>query len=222
MTSSNGKIFRVTGPLCGEFTGHRWIPLTKASDAELWCFLWSAPWINGWVNNREAGDLRRQHAHCDVIVISWGAITCTYQVPIKYSQQWPTGWRTPLYHLQQWYKINPFPPLWCGFGFKYVIFKCVVVITFKWMVRDPTDDKSILIQVMAWCRQATNHYLSQCWPRCFSPNGVTRPHWVNVASYNVSHQMCTLMDSPDVFTHSFQGFFTGAGAHARFALMLVT
>ena len=24
-------------------TGHWWIPLTKASDAELWCFLWSAP-----------------------------------------------------------------------------------------------------------------------------------------------------------------------------------
>ena len=22
---------------------HRWIPLTKARDAELWCFLWSAP-----------------------------------------------------------------------------------------------------------------------------------------------------------------------------------
>ena len=43
MTSSNGNIFCVTGPLCGEFTGHRWIPLTKASDAELWCFLWSAP-----------------------------------------------------------------------------------------------------------------------------------------------------------------------------------
>ena len=32
MTSSNGYIFRVTGPLCGEFTGYRWIPLTKASD----------------------------------------------------------------------------------------------------------------------------------------------------------------------------------------------
>ena len=26
MTSWNGNIFRVTGPLCGEFTGHRWIP----------------------------------------------------------------------------------------------------------------------------------------------------------------------------------------------------
>ena len=43
MTSSNGNIFRVTGPLCGEFTGHRWIPRTKASDTELWCFLWSVP-----------------------------------------------------------------------------------------------------------------------------------------------------------------------------------
>ena len=43
MTSSNGNIFRVTGPLCGEFTAHWWIPLTKASDAELWCFLWSGP-----------------------------------------------------------------------------------------------------------------------------------------------------------------------------------
>ena len=38
MTSSNGNIFRVTGHLCGEFTGPRWIPHTKASDAELWCF----------------------------------------------------------------------------------------------------------------------------------------------------------------------------------------
>ena len=69
MTSSNGDIFRVIGPLYGEFTGHRWIPLTKASDAEVWCFLWSAPWINGWVNNREAGDVRRHRAHYDVIVM---------------------------------------------------------------------------------------------------------------------------------------------------------
>ena len=28
----------VTGPLCGEVTGHWWIPLTKASDPELSCF----------------------------------------------------------------------------------------------------------------------------------------------------------------------------------------
>ena len=43
MMSSNGNICRVTGPLCREFMGHRWIPLTMASDAELWCFFLSAP-----------------------------------------------------------------------------------------------------------------------------------------------------------------------------------
>ena len=66
MTSSNGDIFSVTGHLCGEFTGHRWIPLTKVRDAEHWSFLWPAPWINGWVNNREADDLRLSlWRHCD-------------------------------------------------------------------------------------------------------------------------------------------------------------
>ena len=34
MMSSNGNIFHVAGLLFGEFTGHRWIPLTKASDTE--------------------------------------------------------------------------------------------------------------------------------------------------------------------------------------------
>ena len=43
MTSSNGNIFRATGPLWGEPTGDRWIPLTKASDTEFWFFLWSVP-----------------------------------------------------------------------------------------------------------------------------------------------------------------------------------
>ena len=43
MTSWNGNIFRFTGLLCGEFIGHRWIPRSKASDTELWFFIWSAP-----------------------------------------------------------------------------------------------------------------------------------------------------------------------------------
>ena len=44
MTPSNGNIFRIAGPLWGESTGHQLILLTKASDAELWCFFFiSAP-----------------------------------------------------------------------------------------------------------------------------------------------------------------------------------
>ena len=34
MTSSKGNVFHVTGPLWGESTGHRWLPLTEASDVE--------------------------------------------------------------------------------------------------------------------------------------------------------------------------------------------
>ena len=52
----------------------------------------------------------------------------------------------------------------------------------RWMSLDLTDDKSTLVQVMAWCRQATSHYLSQCWPRSLSPYGVTRPQWVKTPS----------------------------------------
>ena len=43
ITSCNGSISCVIGPLWGESIGHRWTPYTKAIDAELWCFLWSAP-----------------------------------------------------------------------------------------------------------------------------------------------------------------------------------
>ena len=70
MTSSNRNSFRVTSHLCGKFTGHRWIPHTKATDAELWClFVFICACINGWVNNGEAGDLRRHRSHYDVIVM---------------------------------------------------------------------------------------------------------------------------------------------------------
>ena len=58
------KYFRVTGLLCGKFTGHRRIPRTKANYALMFSLI--CAWINGWVNNREAGDLRRLRAHYDV------------------------------------------------------------------------------------------------------------------------------------------------------------
>ena len=44
---------------------------TKASGAEPWCLFFICAWINGWVNNREAGDLRRNRVHYDVTLMSW-------------------------------------------------------------------------------------------------------------------------------------------------------
>ena len=73
--------------------------------------------------------------------------------------------------------------------FRFVIFNVILEvdgqgisyeIILRWMSQDLSDDKSTLIQAMAWCRQATSHYLSQCWPRSMSPYGVTRPQWVNI------------------------------------------
>ena len=46
------------------------------------------------------------------------------------------------------------------------------------MPQNTLDDKLLLVQVMAWHRQSTKHYLSQCSPRCLSPYGVTSPQWV--------------------------------------------
>ena len=64
----------------------------------------------------------------------------------------------------------------CGWGMSHDI-------AHRWMPLDLTDDKSTLVQVMVWCHQATSHYLSQCWPRSLSPNGVTRPQWVQVSTH---------------------------------------
>ena len=103
MTSSNGNIFWVTGPLCEEFPSHRWIPHTKACDSELWCILWSAPWINGWVNNCEPGDGRHQCTHYDVtVMVLCGSI---WQITLVCAPQGASTWEVDLSHADyiSWY-----------------------------------------------------------------------------------------------------------------------
>ena len=105
-----------------------------------------------------------------------------------------TSWRQPFC---KWiYKMTwvwTLPPVW-WYTFTWMvlthwplIFKLILVIecwgisseiALIWMSLYFTDDPSTLVQVMAWCRQAANHYLIQCWPRSLSSYGVTRPQWV--------------------------------------------
>ena len=66
---------------------------------------------------------------------------------------------------------------WVIFELIWVIDGCEIAL--RWISLDLSDDKSTLVQVMAWCWQAPSHYLSQCWPRSMLPYGVTRPQWVN-------------------------------------------
>ena len=88
MTWWNGNIFHVTGPFVrgihrssvnfphkGQWRGAFMLSLIRA-------------WINGWVNNRDTGDLGRHRAHYDVIVMQrcWIAI---YEIcPRERSRPW--------------------------------------------------------------------------------------------------------------------------------------
>ena len=72
------------------------------------------------------------------------------------------------------------------------------------MTHDLTDEKSTLVQVMAWCHQATNHYLNQCWPRSMMLYGVTEPQWIN---WSVCY-MCLYIFIPSDST-KLKGGYTG-------------
>ena len=60
MASSNGNVFRVTGPVNS---------LHKGQWRGALMFHLNSAWINGWVYNPEAGDLRRHRTHYDVTVM---------------------------------------------------------------------------------------------------------------------------------------------------------
>ena len=64
MTSSNGNIFRVTGPLCGEFTGPGEFPAQRPVTRSFDVFFELRP------NKRLSKQpWRRRRGHCDVIVM---------------------------------------------------------------------------------------------------------------------------------------------------------
>ena len=103
---------------------------------------------------------------------------------------WKTGCHDSSARTRYWKltSINSLAPGKFEWNFRYLILQIISVIdgwgipcelALRWMSLDFTDDKSTLVQVMAWCRQATSHYLSQCWPRSLPPYGVTRSRWVN-------------------------------------------
>ena len=102
----------------------------------------------------------------------------------QFSVKWPVFY--PSYHnVCGW--INSLAPGGFENIFQNVFFKLISWIdtlsnscetALRSMPQNPSDDKSTLVQVMAWCRQAASHYLSQCCPRSLSLYGVTRPQWV--------------------------------------------
>ena len=102
MTSSNGNIFRVTvnSPHKGQWRGAFMFSLICA-------------WISRWVNNREAGDLRRYRAHYDFIVMTRSGRNLTVWLlnreklrpSISLSAQWHDSdnnlnWNVQIWHIE--------------------------------------------------------------------------------------------------------------------------
>ena len=81
------------------------------------------------------------------------------------------------------YHIDSLAPGGRGSNFKSIISEYILRIKSisnrwemvrMWVPHKTFDDKSTLVQVMAWWRQATSHYLKQCWPRFPTPPGPQR------------------------------------------------
>ena len=79
------------------------------------------------------------------------------------------------------------------------------------MSQDLTD-KSTLVQVMAWCCQATSHYLSQCWFSSLSPCSLWLGHnELNCLSFRCSWSIACLCHSNYIFIHDLIPGFNGFG-----------
>ena len=99
---------------------------------------------------------------------------------------------TDLLHLHWFRLIGPYE-IWMKFqvsGFqtylswwlRYLLWNCPQVTVL-------TDDKSTLVQVMAWCCPAAIHCPGHCWPRSMLPYGVTMLQWIyqHLLSNNTFH-----------------------------------
>ena len=99
-------------------------------------------------------------------------------------------WEKSICKLAHW-------PKRCGSNFAYVIFKQILVICIlnitgetdlRWMLQDLTDNKSTLVQAMAWCHQAICHCLNQCWPSYITSYGITKGQWVKPCLFTLEDE----------------------------------
>ena len=87
MTSSNGSIFRVTGPLCGVTSEF----LHKSQWRGALTFSLICVWTNGWVNNRDAGGVRRHGVDYDVTEMVFGIpiyLECVTRIQVAQKPHW--------------------------------------------------------------------------------------------------------------------------------------
>ena len=83
--------------------------------------------------------------------------------------EWHDRWVKSHKSYHKCHDVYSLAPRRCNSNLKSIIFKLIIQntslctqceIVVKWMPQEPTNEKSTFVQVMAWCHQATSHYLS--------------------------------------------------------------
>ena len=125
-----------------------------------------------------------------------------YSCPIALHKAWQ-WYCCALYKISKWLEywngyhgMMGFHEVWVEDEFRMDIIYCTAPqiyvisevpwhyeVTLRSMSVHLTDHKSTLVQIRAWCRQATSYCLSQCWPKSMLPYGITRPQWVDFCHF---------------------------------------
>ena len=120
-------------------------------------------WINGWVNNREAGDLRRHHGDYDVTVMALSCQTTTtkhVRLCMANELHHPSINRALLAPPQPWVAG-------VGASADYTTYDAptsVAKIKRRNIAKRIYNNVMTLVHVMDWGCQAPSHYLTQCFP----------------------------------------------------------
>ena len=195
------------------------IPLTKASDAELRCFLWAAPWIN----NREASDLRRHRAYYDVIVMMLSLSVSQLRVSLSSSGRvihtrtstWSGEiliWHHPMslmcHHVSvnfTWRKniITPSPEQNYQ-HFEDDIFKCSVL----WKVSLYASENEFIHQnqhwarsMAPWCHEAATQKAKFLGPTWGPPGSCRPPGGPHVGPINFAFRVWIMVNLHDGWKH---------------------
>ena len=162
MMSSNGNIFRVTAYLCGEFTGPGEFPSQRPVTR---MFSLISVWINGWVNNRKAGDLRRNRAHYGVIVMdteSKLSLRCQ-EYAVQINMQWCVLPLSVFAILFTGMKCNVYT---CVCACVYVCV-CVCAKSYSWAPK--TGNHKHISQIPQNIKYSTMHHFVTEMHKCVNP-----------------------------------------------------
>ena len=141
-------------------------------------------WINGWVNNREAGDLRRHRCHYDVIVMD----RYVHPICIKHESIQRKTQNFYSHRVCQMHIINTLRPRQHGRHFADDTFKRIflnenvgisIKISLKFVHKGPINNIPTLVQIMAWRRPGDKPLSEPMVGSLLTHICVTQPQWVN-------------------------------------------